>query len=172
VIVSISTTVDQLWRSLNQLRDSLRLLQLTAVEDRPRHSDLLPVEALGERVEDVLGSFQEGFEAAAGMPPPSTEPDQLELRRALAVIQDRIDQISLRIGFDLASHQRLADLDELAADRGGEWQAWTTSVCCALDHCQPSLSATQRALLACWLELTEPSPAAAGPSSIRPAGDA
>jgi hypothetical protein len=171
--MDLSPAVEQLWRSLNRLRDALRLLQLTAVEDRPPDSDVLPVEAFGEDVEDVLGLLQEGFEAAArAHAPTGTEPDAQELRRALAVVQDRVDQACLRIGFDLDSHQRLADLDELAADRGGEWPAWTSSVRVALDRCQPPLRATQQTLLACWLELTEPSPAMPGPPSTRPAGDA
>jgi hypothetical protein len=169
----MAAAVDALWRSLNRLRDSLRLVQLTAVEDRPRDSDVLPVEALGEGAEDVLGIVLEGFEAAArGLFPPDAEPDRLALRRALAVVQDRVDQASLRLGFDLGSHQRLSDLDELASDRGGEWPAWTSSVRVALDQCQPPLRATQQSLLACWLELTEPSPAVAGTVTTRPAGDA
>jgi hypothetical protein len=171
--MAMAATVDALWHSLNRLRDALRLLQLTAVEDRPPDSDLLPVEALGEAAEEVLGILQEGFEAAArSLAPPDAEPDRAALRRALAVIQDRVDQAGLRLGFDLGAHQRLADLDELATDRRGEWPAWTSSLREALDHCQPPLRATQQRLLACWLELTEPSPAVAGPPTPRPAGNA
>jgi hypothetical protein len=169
--MTLAAATAELWWNLNRLRDSLRVLQLTTVEDRPRDSDLVPVESLGEGVEEALGIVHESFETAARtVPPPTAEPDPRELRRALATIQDGVDQLSLHVGFDLASHQRLGDLDELAADRGGEWEAWMAGVRLALEHCQPPIRATHQALLACWLELTEPSQAPAGPST-RPAGN-
>ena len=162
--MAVASRVEELWHSLHGLRDSLRQLQLAAVEDRPRHSDLLPVEALGESVEDLLGVVHQSvMAAAAALVGPGAEPVPWKLRQGLAQIQDQVDEAALRIGFDLGSHQRLADLDELAGDRGGEWRAWTASVHQALEHCQPPLRATQRALLACWLELTQPGAAATRP---------
>jgi hypothetical protein len=171
--MTLAATTDALWRRLNELRDSVRLLTLTVAEDRPRHSDFQPVDTLAEGALEVLDLVQESMEAAAdAISTGHAEPVPERLRRALAVVQDRVDQVGLRVGFDLGSHRRLTDLDELAADRGREWHAWTASVLSVLEHCQPSLRAAQQALLACWLELTEPSPAAAGPPSTRPAGAA
>src|SRR5215218_3215511 len=131
-----------LWVGLHDLRDTVRALELTVVEDRPAGSDVLPVEALGTAAADLLGTVHEAVDAAAaGLR--AAGPDQA--RAALRRCQERVNEAARRLATEVGAFTRRQDLHALASARGRDWPAWMAEVDHALDRCQEFLGVVQAA---------------------------
>jgi hypothetical protein len=154
--VALQPAFEQLWSRLHELRDAVLAMQLTVVEDRPRGSDVVPVQDLGEAVGDLLAAVQEalaaasdGLAAAGSRSEPAAVPEPLLRAQAAANAAARL------LATGVADRARLADLDDLARSRGRAWALWLSGVTEAVDRCGPPLWETQQSLMSCWSELTD-----------------
>jgi hypothetical protein len=157
---------ESLWVALHELRDTVRALELTVVEDRPADSQVVPVEDLGAAVADLLGTVHEAVEAAADpLGAPGEPPAGPALARtALSRCQEHVNDATRRLATEVGAFGRRQDLHDLAGARGRDWPAWTAEVDRALDRCHVPLWTVQSALLACWLDLTDRREQAATPT--------
>jgi hypothetical protein len=152
----LEATFADLSAHLQALRDSLKTLRTTAVEDRPLQGDAVLVDVFGDAADDLSGWLEEAIDAAeTGRQAVGGPVDLDRARRSLAVCQERFNRLTDRFTSDLVRYERIAELVRLGRERGGEWRAWSRSVKEALDDCrQPIYDATQ-GLFQCWQELAE-----------------
>lgn len=154
--MALEAALEDLWSRLHELRDAIRAMQLTVVEDRPRGSEVVPVQALGEAVGDLLAAVQEALEATSGgLGASRTRGDPGAVRDALIRAQEAANHAGRLLADGVADRARLGDLDDLARSRGRAWALWLAGVTEAVDRCGPPLWAVQRSLLGCWSELTD-----------------
>jgi len=138
------------------LREALRAVHTTIIEDRPLRDDVALVDSFGDAVEDILGRLEEALIASREGQQAVGHPLDLDrMRRALTTCQERFNWISQRFFSDLVSYQRLDDLTALGRERRGEWIAWGSSVKEGLDRCQQPLYDANQALFRCWQEIAE-----------------
>jgi hypothetical protein len=168
--MSMESTFEDLWTRVHELRDAVVAMQLTVVEDRPRDSDVVPVQALGNAVGDLLGAVQEALEAASdGLGAVRTRGDPRAVRGALLQAQAATNTAGRLLAEEVGDRARLGDLDALAGSRRRAWGPWMAGVTEAIDRCGPPLWDVQQGLQNCWSELTdhltEPlAPRATGPA--------
>lgn len=84
------------------------------------------------------------------------------LRRSLAICQECANQLIQQFYGDLASCERIEDLNDLATHGGRDWATWVLGVRDGLSSCPAILHSINQSLLHCWQEITEP----IGPMSV------
>jgi len=145
------SALQELARELVMLRDALRDLRVTVVEDKPVKGDSVLVDVFGDTADDIVGWLEEALAAAGAAADPADGKESIEkARRALVVCHDRYDRAVRLIATELLSYERVADLTSLGRERGGKWAAWVVAVKEALDRCQPVVFDVNRALLRSW----------------------
>jgi hypothetical protein len=154
--MALEPAFEHLWTRVHGLRDAVVAMQFTVVEDRPHNSDVVPVEALGDAIGDLLAAVQEAFEATSGgLRAIQAGDGQGAIRGALLRAHRAANRAGRQLADDVADRARLADLDDLARRRGSAWVPWMAGVVDAVDRCGPPLWAVQESLLGCWSELTD-----------------
>jgi hypothetical protein len=154
--MTLDSALEHLWTRVHGLRDAVVAMQLTVVEDRPRDSDVVPVEALGDAVGDLLAAVQETLEATSdGLHAIQAGDGHGAVRGALLRAHRAANHAGRRLADDVADRARLGDLDDLTRRRGFAWRPWMAGVVDAVDRCRPPLWAVQESLLGCWSELTD-----------------
>jgi hypothetical protein len=141
---------------LHRLRDRLRELRLTVVEDRPARNDAVVVDNLEYAVEDLLGwvgeglSFAKAAERGVGHPP-----DLDQARRQLAECQERLQRMDRVFSENLVSYERMKDLSSFGSERRGEWPSWVATVKKGIEHCRLPLENSRARLAECWQDMAE-----------------
>lgn len=154
--MALEAAFGDLTAQLLNLREVLHELHLTVVEDKPLKGQVALVEKFADTVQDVRGQTEEALAAAAdGQQAVGRPLDMDRARRALALVQERFNELSQRFSADLVSYEQIGQLKTLGQRRGGEWLAWVSSAKEGLDRCQPSLYAVNQALFVCWQEIAE-----------------
>ncbi|HEX8863116.1 MAG TPA: hypothetical protein VGC06_29280 [Actinomycetes bacterium] len=154
--MTLESAFESLWQQAHELRDAVRAMQLTVVEDRPNDSDVVPVQSLGDAVGDLLGAVQEVLEATGdGLRAVVAGSGAGAARGALLRAQAAANDAARRLSSDVAERARLRDLEDLADSRGRAWRPWMAGVAEAVDRCGPPLWDVQCCLLTCWSDLTE-----------------
>jgi hypothetical protein len=154
--VALDPPFEHLWARVHGLRDAVVAMQLTVVEDRPPDSDIIPVQALGDAVGDLLAAVQDLLVAASdGLGAVRARGEPRAVRDALVRAQEATNQAAQLLAEEVGDPARLGDLDGLARSRRGAWGPWMGGVTEAMDRCRPPLWDVQRALLGCWSELTD-----------------
>jgi hypothetical protein len=154
--MALEKTFQELSIQLRSLRDLLRGVRLTVVEDKPQHGDVVLVDRMGNAIEDLLGWLEEAVAAAAEAEQAVAYPLDAHLaRQALIVCQERYTRLTQQYFSDFASYERTAELMRFGRARRGEWQAWTRSVRQALEQCRQPLDEVNQALFRCWQEIAE-----------------
>jgi hypothetical protein len=154
--MTLEAVFRELCTNLHHLHERLIGLRMTVVEDKPCGGDIVLVDVFGDAAEDMLGWLEEALANADEGRRAAGHPVDLErARRALATCQERFNRLHQRLSSDLICYERIAELMRFGRKRGGEWQAWATSVKQALDRCQPPLYALSQTLFACWQEIAE-----------------
>lgn len=154
--MALEAAFGSLWRQVHELRDAFIAMQLTVVEDRPHESDIVPVQALGDAVADLIGVVQEMLEGTSdGLGAIRTGGKLGAVRGALLRAQQAANDAGRLLASDVADRARLRDLEDLAGNRGRAWGLWMAGVTEAVERCGPPLWDVQRELLSCWSELTD-----------------
>jgi hypothetical protein len=154
--MALDSALEGLWTGVHGLRDAVVAMQLTVVEDRPHGSDVVPVQALGDAVHDLLAAVQETLEASSdGLGALRAGGGPGAVRGPLLGAQEAANEAGRLLADQVADRLRLGDLDALAHSRGRAWELWMTGVTEAIDRCGPALWAVQEGLLTCWSELTD-----------------
>jgi hypothetical protein len=154
--MTLEPALKDLWMCVHGLRDAVVAMQLMVVEDRPRDSDVVPVQALGDAVGDLLAAVQDAVEAtSSGMRAVQASREQGAVCGALLRTQEAANHAGRLLAYAVADRARLGDLDDLARRRGAEWGHWTAGVVEAIDRCWRPMWDLQQGLLSCWSELTD-----------------
>lgn len=88
--------------------------------------------------------------------------DPISLRAALVTCQECANQLVERYYGDIASCERIEDLNDLAKRGGRDWAKWVLGVRDGLSGCPQILHSISQILFRCWQEITEP----IGPMSV------
>jgi len=153
--VVLETTFTDLASSLQRLKDACGALQLTVQEDRPP-ADAVPVERLGDAVDDTVGWLEEARAAATDAERAVAHPvDDYRAREALTRCQQRWMRASRQYTSEIASYDRLTALARFCDGRDGEWRAWMREVIRAAERCHGPLEEVHIALFTCWQVLAE-----------------
>jgi hypothetical protein len=155
-MMAMEPAFQYLWTRVHEARDAVVVMQLTVVEDQPRDSDVVPVQALGDAVGDLLAVVQETLEATSdGLRALGANSGPGAVRDALLRAQQAANKAGRVLANEVADRARLGDLDALARSRGRAWGPWMAGVAEAIDRCGPPLWDVQQGLLNCWSELTD-----------------
>jgi hypothetical protein len=141
--------LEDMSRAVGDLRVCIRV-------DRPARGDVVLVDTLGDRADDLSALLTEASGSAAAGYREAIHPiDAGGARLALALCQERFNAVAQRFASELAAYEVVSDLARAGHERGGEWPGWASSVRDALGRCQPLIDEVNRALLACWEDLAE-----------------
>jgi hypothetical protein len=138
------------------LRDAVSSLHITAGEDKPLSGEVVLVETITNAVADLLGSLEAGDNHARQALKAVAYPSDLQTtRHALVLCQQHFNDLSYRLASELLSYERVAELTEFGAERGGEWFAWSNALIEALGCCRQPVFDVNQALFLCWQEIAE-----------------
>jgi hypothetical protein len=84
------------------------------------------------------------------------------LRQLLVTCQECANQLIQQYYGDIASCERIDDLNDLAKHGSRDWAKWVLGVRDGLSSCPEILHSINQSLLHCWQEITEP----IGPMSV------
>ena len=138
------------------LRDAVCSLQITAGEDKPLSGGVALVDNVSNTVEDLLASLEGGDDAARKGRQAVAYPTDLQTaRHSLILCQEHFNNLSHRLGADLLSYERVAELTAFGRERKGEWLAWSNALKEALESCRQPAFDVNQALFLCWQEIAE-----------------
>jgi hypothetical protein len=153
--MALESSFRELSSQLRKLHDMLVALRLTIAEDKPLKGEPVLVDQLEDTILDLMGSLDESLKASRAAQKGVGHPLDLDgTRRALTTCQDRFHQIEQQYLAELASFEKLKDLEALGG-RGGEWRSWAASAKDGVEQCRQPLDGASRALAACWQEIAE-----------------
>lgn len=152
MMMPLTTDLHSVWCSLHELRDSVLPLSLLVTEDIPGHPVPQPVQALGDRIDDVFGSLQEAIEALA--PVLDGQADE-EVPAALARCHRAMLDFSSEWSAEVNAHQRLTPVTRSAIERGPLWRSWAKSAVENVAGCELVRHHVELDFLACWQTLAE-----------------
>ena len=154
--MALEGSFHELSLQLHNLQESLLALRTTTLEDKPANDDVVLVELFGDATDDLLGWMEGALLASDEAQQAVRYPtDFNRLWRSLSLCHQRVNHLQQRYTFELIAYDRLAELNDLAERRGGEWQAWATSVKAALEDCRHPLCAIGDSIFLCWQEMGE-----------------
>jgi hypothetical protein len=155
-VVPIERSLAVLATHLQALREVLSAAQVTIAEDKPNRTQSALADAFENSVVDALGYTQEALAHAASARTTVAGPfDFVAARRYLGKSQEAFRKVTDCYFSQMVAHERLTDLDRLAAKPGSEWQVWAESLKMALHKCCESVDAANQAFMHCWEDLTE-----------------
>lgn len=147
--MSMTTALDELRTANTALQQTIAELMMTAMEDRPRGSEIAAVDDLVETVSELQASAAEaGTELCAIA-------DSRELPAAMPRIGSAITDCALRYWRDLRSHPATAALRATARGRGTEWRTWQRSLEDSELRCEAPLLRSVESVQLAWREIGE-----------------
>lgn len=154
--MALASAFHEFCTELARLYDSVMMLRLTVVEDKPVTSEAALADVFGDEIEDVLGLLEECRAVLTRANPAVREGSDLRLAQtALRQCQERMHKIEIQFSTNLVSYDKLKDLAHLGKHRGGEWLAWAGSVKRGLEESREALTRASNALSGCWQEMAE-----------------
>jgi hypothetical protein len=150
--MALEATFQDLSVCLHRLHDSLNELQVTVGDKPPVHESAM-ADGLETVVLDMMGILEDARTAARNARKAVGPPVNLDhAQRTLTICQDRFDRIEQQFASDLASHERIEELERLGNERRA-WLAWSSTVKQRIEQCRVPLAQTSAALAACSREL-------------------
>ncbi|MGE2736326.1 hypothetical protein [Mycolicibacterium vaccae] len=150
--MTLTADLRSVWFSLHELRDMVLPLRLLVNEDIPESPAPQPVQALGDRLDDVFGRLQEAIDALGPvLDDQSNEPVRSALARTHRAMLDFAHEWSAEI----SAHHRLAPVTRSAVERGPAWRVWAKSTVENVQGCETVRHRVDLNLLACWQTLAE-----------------
>jgi len=156
MIVTVQSALSEVQASAQRLRELVRELVLTAVEDQPRNCQVHLVTLVHDAALDVAAEAEQaaaalGLEQTANMAPPRrTTPQEV------AHCQRHVALLGAVLVRQLAAPEMQNDLAALGRERGREVSAWVREISRRIQACQIALwTDVQPALLGYWQELAD-----------------
>lgn len=159
--MAAQNTFQTLAHELERWHDALTALHCTVAEDRPAANDVALADYYESAVTDALGWLSEALDAARAAARAEAGGDSSQVRRALAIVQQRVESTARHHLIELAGWDRVVGLAELGARRGRAWSGWAEAVRRSLEAAPEPQLATQAALADAWQEIAGSSAAPA-----------
>lgn len=154
--VTVQSALSEVQASARRLRDLVRELVLTAVEDQPRDCDVHLVTVVHDAVLDVAAEAEQADAAVRPEQWKNNGPSKAAASQAIARCQHHIALLGAVLVRGLAMPELLNDLAALGRERGGEVSAWAAEITRCIQVCQIVLwTDLQPALLAYWREIAD-----------------
>jgi hypothetical protein len=156
MIVTVQSALGEVQASARRLRELVRELVLTAVEDQPRGCQVHLVTVVHDAALDATAEAEQaaaalGLEQTANMAPPHTA-----TRQEVARCQRHVALLGAVLVHGLAAPEMQNDLAALGRERGREVSAWVREISRRIHACQLALwTDMQPALLAYWQEFAD-----------------
>jgi hypothetical protein len=150
--VTVRSALSEVQASARRLRDVVRELVLTAVEDQPRGAEVHLITLIHDAVLDLAAETEqvEALLCADG------QAGRAAISRAVADCQAHVNAMGRLLVRELATPERLNDLAALGRRHGREAGAWAKEIARCLDACQQlAWTDLQPAILAYWEEITD-----------------
>ncbi len=149
--MALDAALENLRQRLKAMNDALTLVR-KAVDDRPEGHQL--ERELDGAVLELMSTMHEAHSVVQRGDDSDRQADlERELRALTSCHQhclDLSDQLS-----SLSTYERLAVIVRFGNQRSREWPGWADTVVAQINGCQQAWSPLNRALLACWQELSE-----------------
>jgi hypothetical protein len=156
MIVTVPSALSEVQASAQRLRELVRELVLTAVEDQPRNCQVHLITVVHDAALDATAEAEQaaaalGLEQTASMAPPHTATSQ-----EVAHCQHHVALLGAVLVRGLAAPEMQNDLAALGRERGREVSAWVREISQRIQACQIALwTDVQPALLGYWRELAD-----------------
>jgi hypothetical protein len=151
--MTIGSAFAHLRLRLQALDDVVRQLAL-AIDDAPDDADEpAVVESLRGETAEIEGEVAAAIRAAAGDARPA---------HAAAECQRRVNRVWHALQREIGSHHALAEVERVAAERGGAWIRWSGVAREGVERCEQNVFEAADALAACWGEIVERDPIEVG----------
>lgn len=153
--VTVRSALNEVEASARRLRELVRELVLTAVEDQPRNCEVHLVTVVHDAALDANAEAEQadvaiGPQVADGTPRHAPGP------QAIARCQRHVTSLGEVLVRQLAAPELINDLAALGRERGREVSAWAAEIMRCIQACQIALwTDVQPALLAYWQELAD-----------------
>ena len=153
--VTVQSALSSVHAAAGRLSEAVHELVLTAVEDRPRGSEVHLLTVIHDAALD-LASESEQIGAALG---PSAAPAGISVTstsHSVADCQAHVNSMGAVLVRELAAAERLNDLAALGRERGREAYAWAREIVRCIESCQHLIwTDMQPALLGYWEEIID-----------------
>jgi hypothetical protein len=147
--MSMTTALDELRTANTALQQTIAELMMTALEDRPRGSEIAAVDDLVETISELQASAaQAGAELELII-------DSRELPAAMPRVGAAIADCALRYWRDLRAHGAVSQLRATARGRGTEWATWQRSLEDSELRCEAPLLRSAQSVQLAWREIGE-----------------
>jgi hypothetical protein len=157
--MTVESALNAVRTSVGRLREAVRELVLTAVEDRPRGTEVHLVTQVHDAALDLAAEAEHATAALQPGGQPTGQPTAIVLAKASHAVADCQAYVNVMGGVlvrELATPERLSDLAVFSRSRGREAGAWANEIVRCIESCQQLLWAdTQPALLGYWRELAD-----------------
>lgn len=156
MIVTVQSALSEVQASAKRLRELVRELVLTAVEDQPRNCQVHLITVVHDAALDATAEAEQaaaalGLEQTANMAPSHTATPQ-----EVAHCQRHVTLLGAALVRGLATPQMQYDLAALGREHGREVSAWVREISRRIHACQIALwTDVQPALLGYWQELAD-----------------
>ncbi|HEX5165616.1 MAG TPA: hypothetical protein VFV93_09495 [Thermomicrobiales bacterium] len=162
--MTVSSAFTELEQEFRQLERVAGNVNWAVVQVRPASTDGQSIADYYESATIDFGALAKAARQAAddGRRATTAQADLFTLRRALVDCQEYANQLVQRYYGDIASCERLANLNDLARRGSRDWATWVIGVRDGLSSCPQILHSISQSLLHCWQEITEP----IGPMSV------
>jgi hypothetical protein len=153
--VTVQSALGEVRAAARRLRELLRELVLTAVEDQPRDCQVHLVTVVHDAALDAAAQAEQA-DAAMSETEPRDGPPLASPSQAVAACQHHVTLLGAVLVRELAAPELLNDLSALAAEHGREARAWVGETIRCIQACQVALwTDVQPALLGYWRELAD-----------------
>ena len=150
--MSVETALTELWQRLNDLRETLVALRLSAVVDVPSQGRTAFSDRLGDDVEDLKSSLAEVFNAVGAVLARTDELDAV--RDAVDAAHEQVGRARHRYWVTFGDHDAQYELERLRR-RGGRWSGWVDAVRTGAGAAPDQLADADAAVRASWRELID-----------------
>lgn len=149
--VTVQTALSEVQASARRLREAVRELVLTAVEDQPRNCQVHLVAMVNDAALLAAAEAEQADEAVGADQVPGGAPSH-----AVAHCQHHVTLLGAALVRELATPEMHNDLAALAAEHGREVGAWVRELNRCIQACQLALwTDVEPALLGYWRELAD-----------------
>ena len=147
--MSMTTALDELRTANTALQQTIAELMMTALEDRPRGSEIAAVDDLVETISELQASAaQAGTELGVIA-------NSRELPAAMPHVGSATAECALRYWRDLRSYAAVSRLRSTARGRGTEWATWQRSLEDSELRCEAPLLRSIESVQLAWREIGE-----------------